>query len=490
MSNLVLPTIPGFDINIRREPLYNTVQQVTQTRQRLAYSYETYPLYRYTIAFSLLRSAATYLEFQQLAGFLAQLAGSLDNFLWQDPEDNAVAAHGFGLGDGATTKFQLQRRMLGGVYDVYGGPWARSSQPRTNLVTFSEQLDNAAWAASLLNTSVTADAVVAPDGNVTAEKVVATAASSQHYRDSAFVVLTSGLTYTQSIFAKAAGLTTIAIGQQAGAAFANFDLVAGAVTAVSGGTAAIVSCGNGWYRCALTYLCGSSGNDRMRVYPGGSGAFLGDGTSGVYAWGAQVEQFSSATQYIQTTSAAVTSAPAYWPAIGDGFEPVFDPAPGETIFVNGTAKVRGTDYTLALGLVTFTVAPAASAVLSWSGSFYRRVRFEADGMQLDRIVTTMWEAKQLVLIGVKGQGVSLVSTPLLPRTETPAGTINGTTGSDGNATFTLSHTPLSGTPVAIYRNGIRLTSGTDYTVAGAVINALAPNIPITGDSYVADYFAY
>jgi hypothetical protein len=69
--------------------------------------------------------------------------------------------------------------------------------------------------------------------------------------------------------------------------------------------------------------------------------------------------------------------------------------------------------------------------------------------------------------------------------EVPSGTINGTNGSDGNATFTLAHTPLA-TPVLL-KNGQGMTRGTAYTLSVNSITYLAPYIPVIGDSHAIWY---
>lgn len=66
---------------------------------------------------------------------------------------------------------------------------------------------------------------------------------------------------------------------------------------------------------------------------------------------------------------------------------------------------------------------------------------------------------------------------------TLAGPVDGT-----NAIFTLRSTPLADYPVRGYRNGVRLTTGADYTVSGTSVTMLAPQIPAAGDSLVFDYF--
>lgn len=50
--------------------------------------------------------------------------------------------------------------------------------------------------------------------------------------------------------------------------------------------------------------------------------------------------------------------------------------------------------------------------------------------------------------------------------ETPSGTINGT-----NLVFTIAHTPTNGT-LKLYKNGLRLKRGTDYTISSATVTML------------------
>src|SRR3954469_943824 len=68
---------------------------------------------RYKIKIDRLRSDASFLEFQRLTNFYARHRGPLDSFLFSDPEDNAVTDHGFAIGNGVATSFQLQRTVGG-----------------------------------------------------------------------------------------------------------------------------------------------------------------------------------------------------------------------------------------------------------------------------------------------------------------------------------------------------------------------------------------
>ncbi len=65
--------------------------------------------------------------------------------------------------------------------------------------------------------------------------------------------------------------------------------------------------------------------------------------------------------------------------------------------------------------------------------------------------------------------------------ETPSGTIDSTTGSDGNGTFALANTPLAGS-VEVYVNGIRMDpgSGNDYQMSGSNVVFESGAYPLAG----------
>jgi hypothetical protein len=66
--------------------------------------------------------------------------------------------------------------------------------------------------------------------------------------------------------------------------------------------------------------------------------------------------------------------------------------------------------------------------------------------------------------------------------ETPAGTLDGV-----NVTFTLAQMPSPYASLKLYRNGIRLKLGADYTLAGATITFVPAATPQAGDLLLADY---
>jgi hypothetical protein len=171
-----------------------------------------------------------------------------------------------------------------------------------NLLTFSEQFDNAAWTKGRL--SVTANSIAAPDGTVTAEKIVENTATDTHY-----VYQTPSLSaigYTLSVYLKAAERTFAKINCFRGTEYSGYvNLLTGAVSGLTGGaTLTTVDVGDGWWRCALSFTVATAGNSDSGVRTSVNGTtdvYTGDGTSGIYIWGAQLEQSSTATTYNPTT---------------------------------------------------------------------------------------------------------------------------------------------------------------------------------------------
>jgi hypothetical protein len=176
-------------------------------------------------------------------------------------------------------------------------------EQRTNVLTYSEQFDNAAW--TKLDATITANDIIAPDGTLTMDKLVpATGAYSDIYRANATVGAK-----TLSCYMKAGGKTVGQLGWLGNANGAYFDLSSGVATTFgSGTTASMVSVGNGVYRCSIsfTYASGNSNHFIGVSDAVGSLAVTGDGYSGIYIWGAQLEVGAFPTSYIPTVASQVT----------------------------------------------------------------------------------------------------------------------------------------------------------------------------------------
>ncbi|WP_444460318.1 phage head spike fiber domain-containing protein [Rhodobacter capsulatus] len=187
----------------------------------------------------------------------------------------------------------------------------------TNLLPNSAQFDAASWAKT--RASVLANAALAPDGTMTADKLVEDTSNNSHFAARTGTQIAGGTAMVASIFAKAAERRWFALVTADSANLFRttyFDLQTGTLGLVSQGAAGhvaqIVAAGNGWYRCSVMQTqAAASGN--FNFYPSvvsanGTTSYLGDGASGLYLWGAQLEVGAAVSSLIPTEAAAVTRA--------------------------------------------------------------------------------------------------------------------------------------------------------------------------------------
>ena len=180
----------------------------------------------------------------------------------------------------------------------------------TNLVTQSEAL------STMQNQSTITDNILtSPTGNVNASLVVENTATNSHGITKTTIIPTnpSATSYTISIFAKKKERQYIQFWLYADSTSftsSGFDLENG-TTSGDANTHKIKDFGNGWYRCSFTANVTQStgGYNFARVSMGTSLAsfyYTGDGASGLYMFGFQLEQQSYATSYIPTSGSTVT----------------------------------------------------------------------------------------------------------------------------------------------------------------------------------------
>ena len=222
---------------------------------------------------------------------------------------------------------------------------------RTNLVLYSQDFGNAAWTKS--NATITANTTTAPDGTTTADKLVENTANAQH-RVLAVITVVAGVTHTMSFYVKADERTRVSIFDNASAADTEmiFDLSNG--TVVRTGTAvvasSITSLSGGWYRItASSTPTGTSMQSALRlVQSGTTSTYTGDGTSGLFLWGAQIEA-GLPSSYIKTEGTTVTRN-------ADSFYLPFTAPPQQmTVYVRGVEQginVSGSDRIWHIGLTT------------------------------------------------------------------------------------------------------------------------------------------
>ena len=170
-----------------------------------------------------------------------------------------------------------------------------------NLILQSETLGTT-WTQT--NVSVSSNVAVAPDGNTTADKIVENTSASTHGVDQQTTF--TAIPYTLSFYAKKDGRTWVRA-FISGLASTWFNIDNGTLGTVAAGfTASITNAGNGWYRCSITGTASAgtlSSGVRMSTTDGNN-SYLGDGTSGVFIWGVQLEAGSAAKAYNRTTTSA------------------------------------------------------------------------------------------------------------------------------------------------------------------------------------------
>jgi hypothetical protein len=202
------------------------------------------------------------------------------------------------------------------------GTWVNKGllieESRSNLCIRSEELNvtgSGNW-SSPSNASISTNAATAPNGVVSADKLVENTASAEHLVSAPDVSFVSGTTYTASAFFKSDGRSIRML--LPAARFSEnkivwFNLSNGTVTSTSGSglSTSVVDYGNGWYRCSMTATAtsnGTAGNSvqLVLVSTGTTTTYTGNNSSGVFIWGFQIEAGAFPTSYIATTSSAAT----------------------------------------------------------------------------------------------------------------------------------------------------------------------------------------
>ena len=174
-------------------------------------------------------------------------------------------------------------------------------ESRTNLVTRSEEFDNAYWGKT--NYTAKANQTIAPDGTLSADLLILDDGVSAGVTKSiARGTFTTSGTSAFSIYIKNFGCTgTFYLQDGAGNGVA-FNLENNTKSNFGSFISSPVAedVGNGWYR--LKFATSTTSNSFFMYQSG----FTGNGHNGVFLWGAQFEQASFPASYIKTTGSQVT----------------------------------------------------------------------------------------------------------------------------------------------------------------------------------------
>ena len=224
--------------------------------------------------------------------------------------------------------------------DTWQGNQLQYSTPRTNYCLYSQALTLPNWLMGVGTATITGGQTD-PSGGTTASSIACTVTGA-FVSATNFVTTAPATDVSDSIWMKGAvGGESILFGD-------NYNL----------GQLTPHTLTNGWIRYINTGTT-PSGNHGIQINVTGGQT--------IYVAFCQVEIGSTATSYIPTAGSAVTV----------------------------------TDYSLAGNNVTLSTAPAITAVLTWTGSYYYLVRFNDDVLEFNQFSNLMYELMDCKLVSVQ-----------------------------------------------------------------------------------------
>jgi hypothetical protein len=249
-------------------------------------------------------------------------------------------------------------------------------ESRQNLITGSEDFGTN-W-SKINSVGVSTNIITAPDGTLTADKFREnnlSVGSAAHKVIGRNFTLSASTTYTFSVFIKAAERTNIMMHLRKsdfGVRFGGFfnlttrtftnETTAGATLLSS----SIIALPNDWYRISVTGDIGTNTDAATTLYlcnTSNSISYAGDGVSGVYLWGAQLEVGASPTSYIPTTASTVTRSADLASMTGTNFSSWYNQSEGSIISnCNRPYAVPSSNFISVVGISNGTIGSNYNAI--------------------------------------------------------------------------------------------------------------------------------
>lgn len=146
----------------------------------------------------------------------------------------------------------------------------------------------------------------------------------------------------------------------------------------------------------------ASAYDELRTLGGFFLQRLGSWDSFLYTW----DQDYAVTDYQFGIGDGTTTQFQLTRSFGGFVEPVQNVNVLTNVKKAGVTQATPAAYSVnSTGLVTFVSAPAAAAVLTWTGTYYYRVRFLQDVADFNAFMKDLFELKKLEFVGAIGNKV-------------------------------------------------------------------------------------
>jgi hypothetical protein len=251
------------------------------------------------------------------------------------------------------------------------------------------------------------------------------------------------------------------------------------------------------FACASIALAGTTISDTIKIFDGtafsGSVSITGPAMTnlagqaiarGTNSYTVTAGAFSVTLEPNDTATPANTSyVVRYFPASGQGWQEIwFVPTSSSALHL---ADVRlTTSATAGMFIQPMQIGPGGATngqFLTWNATAMHWAPSNGPSLPVALSQVAGGGASDGQMLRWNASAMQWVPVTLADQV-TPAGTIDGT-----NATFTLPAAPNPAAGLVLFRNGMAMKNGFDYTLSGATITWLSGAIPEAGDTLLAWY---